>query len=69
MDNTSSIRTVDNHDIQDVGLLQIKAISLVTVCDNVRHLDKEKMKVELESKFVVVPKYTMHAWILEKERK
>jgi len=69
MDNTSSIRTVDNHDMQDVGLLQIKAVSLVTVCDNVRRLDKETMKVELESKFADVPKYTMHAWILEKKRK
>ena len=32
-----------------------------------RRLDKETMKVELESKFADVPKYTMHAWILEKK--
>ena len=32
-----------------------------------RRLDQEKMKVELESQFTSLPKYTMHAWILEKE--
>ena len=32
-----------------------------------RRLDQEKMKVELESQFTSLPKYTMHAWILGKE--
>ena len=49
MANTSSLCTVDNHDIQDAGLVQVKAVLLVTVCDNERRLDQEKMKVELES--------------------
>ena len=35
--------------IQDVGLVQVKAVLLITVCDNERRLDQEKMKVELES--------------------
>ena len=53
--------------IQDVGLVQVKAVLLITVCDNERRLDQEKMKVELESLFGDVPKYAMHAWILDKE--
>ena len=65
--NTSSICTVDHHDIQDVGLIQVTEVSLVTVSDNVRCLGQEKMKVELESLFGDVPKYAMHARILEKE--
>ena len=69
MANTSSICTVDNHDIQDAGLVQVKAVLLVTVCDNVRLLDQKKTEVELESQFPLVPKYTMHAWILEKEKR
>ena len=54
--NTSSICTVDHHDIHDVCLIQVTEVSLVTVSDNVRCLGQEKMKVELELLFGDVPK-------------